>query len=179
LLGLFRREDPARKAACLLQRAIAARSRETVFYSRFGVTDNIDGRFDLFTLHAFVVMEALKEAGGSQAVGQHLANYIFASFEEALRELGVADAGLSRRIKAMANAFYGRLAAYAAAKSEHELADALGRNLYRGQSHSLEAPALAHYMRVMREQLRRQNLSIGDIDFGPLPEFAKENASPS
>ena len=177
MLGLFRREDPARKAASQLQRAIAARAREAVFYSHFGVADSIDGRFDLFTLHAFVVLEALKEAGGDSAVGQHLANYIFASFEEALRELGVTDAGLSRRIKAMANAFYGRLAAYGAAKSEQELADALMRNLYRGQSHSLEARTLAHYMHAMGERLRGQNLSAGEIDFGSLPEFVKENAS--
>ena len=176
MLGLFRRDDPARSAANQLQAAIAARAREAVFYTRFGVADSIDGRFDMFTLHAFIVMQALKEAGSEPALGQHLANYIFASFEEALRDLGVTDAGLSRRIKAMANAFYGRLAAYDAAKSEHDLADVLTRNLYRGEGHNLEAQGLAHYMQGMRELLRRQKLTTGEIDFGPLPELVKENA---
>jgi cytochrome b pre-mRNA-processing protein 3 len=177
LLGLFRRDDPAKSAASQLQAAIAARTRAVAFYTRFGVADNIDGRFDLFTLHACVVLQALKETGGDPALGQHLANYIFASFEEALRDLGVTDAGLSRRIKAMANAFYGRLAVYDAAKSELELAEVLTRNLYRGEAHGLEARALAHYMHAMRQRLCNQNLAAGEIDFGPLPEFVKQNAT--
>lgn len=179
MLGLFRRDNPAKSAANRLQAAIAARAREPVFYTRLGVADNIDGRFDLFTLHACVVLQALKDAGGDQALGQHLANEIFASFEDALRDLGVSDAGLSRRIKAMANAFYGRLAAYDGAKSGQELADVLTRNLYRGETHDLEAQALAHYMQAMRQRLRNQTLATGEIDFGPLPEFVKQSATSS
>ena len=179
MLGLFRRDDPVKSAANRLQAAIAARARAPVFYTRFAVADNIDGRFDLFTLHACVVLQALKDAGGDPALGQHLANEIFASFEEALRDLGVTDAGLSRRIKAMANAFYGRLAAYDTAKSGQELAEVLTRNLYRGQPHDLEAQALAHYMQAMRQRLRNQNLATGEIDFGSLPELVNQSVASS
>jgi cytochrome b pre-mRNA-processing protein 3 len=172
VLGLFRRESPSRRAASLLHEGIAARARAAVFHTRFGVPDTIDGRFDLFTLHAFLVLDALKEAGGpGKATGEQLANAIFAGFEDALRELGVSDMGLSRRIKAMANAFYGRLAAYEAAGSEAELAAALLRNLYRGQSaRGPEARSLAHYIVGARAGLRGQGLGEGRADFGPLPE---------
>ncbi len=170
--GLFRREDPVRRAAQLLHESIAARARERIFYTRFNVTDSIDGRFDLFTLHAFLVLEALKEeSGAGKAVGGQLVNFIFAGFEEALRELGVGDAGISRRIKAMANAFYGRLAAYEAAGSEGDFAAALTRNLYRRASaHGDESRALAHYMLTARARLRGQDLGEGRVDFGPLPQ---------
>lgn len=168
MLGLFRREDPARSAAWRLQRAIAQRARSPVFHTAFAVPDNVDGRFDLFTLHAFLVLERLKASGAGDA-GQALANEIFASFEAALREMGVSDAGFSRRIKAMANAFYGRVGVYDAAQSEEALAQALLRNLYRGEDHGLEARALGHYMQAVRAHLRNQDVSTGEIDFGPLP----------
>lgn len=168
MLGLFRREDPPRLAAGRLQQAIAARARTPMFYTRFAVPDNVDGRFDLFTVHAYLVLQRLKDAGSVEA-GQALADEIFASFETALREMGVTDAGFSRRIKAMANAFYGRVAAYDAAVSDAELTEALLRNLYRGERREVEARTLAHYMQAVRERLHNQDVSTGEIDFGPLP----------
>lgn len=179
MLGLFRRENPSRRAASALHQTIAARAREPIFHTRFKVPDSIDGRFDLFTLHVFLVLDRLKEAGGAgKATGEQLANAIFAGFEEALRELGVGDMGISRRIKAMANAFYGRLAAYQAASTEPELAGALLRNLYRGESaRGPEARVLAHYIFAARARLHGQDLNEGSIDFGPLPqELNKENS---
>jgi cytochrome b pre-mRNA-processing protein 3 len=132
VLSRFRRKDPARDAAGRLHAAIAGRAREPVFHTEFAVPDTIDGRFDLLALHSFLVMEALKHHGEpGHAVGTHLATDVFAGFEDALRDLGVGDFGLSRRIKAMAGAFYGRLEAYGAAKGEAAMADAILRNLYR------------------------------------------------
>jgi cytochrome b pre-mRNA-processing protein 3 len=179
MLGLFRRENPSRRAANALQDCIAARAREAVFHTRFHVADSIDGRFDLFTLHAFLALDALKEEGAAgKATGEQLANAIFAGFEEALRELGVGDMGVSRRIKAMANAFYGRLAAYQAAGSEEELSAALLRNLYRGEkARGDEARVLAHYIFAARTRLRGQDLNDGRIDFGPLPQEPRKATS--
>jgi cytochrome b pre-mRNA-processing protein 3 len=172
MLGLFRRENPSRRAANALHDSIAARAREPIFHTRFYVADSIDGRFDLFTLHAFLVLDALKEEGAAgKGTGEQLANAIFAGFEEALRELGVGDMGISRRIRAMANAFYGRLAAYQAAGSEEELSDALLRNLYRGEKTRGDAArVLAHYIFAAQARLRSQDVNDGRIDFGPLPQ---------
>lgn len=172
MLKLFGRADPARRTAELLHRAIAARAREPVFHARFAIPDTIDGRFDLFTMHAFLVLDALKTAGPSaQAASEHLIDLIFAGFDDALRELGVGDIGLGRRLTAMASAFYGRLAAYEAGRAEPELSEALVRNLYRGDgAHRDDARLLAHYMFAAREDLRAQDgLSEGRVDFGPMP----------
>ncbi len=43
-----------------------ARARAPIFHTTFAVADTIDGRFDLLTLHAFAVMEALKSSGPAQ-----------------------------------------------------------------------------------------------------------------
>lgn len=171
----FREPDPCTKAAGRLYEALVARAREPVFHTKFSVPDTIDGRFDLLALHASVVMDALKPAGSEGArLGSALASGIFAGFDDALRELGVGDMGISRRIKAMAEAFYGRLHAYGAGESQAALADAILRNLYRGEAlRRREAQALAHYIGGARQSLlaREGRLLHGDCYFGPLPEF--------
>ena len=171
---MFRRADKTRSAARAIHQALTHRARSAVFHSGFGVPDTIDGRFDLLALHAFLVMEALKTQGAlGDRLGAELANAIFSGFDEALRELGVGDMGISRRIKAMANAFYGRLEAYGGAGAEGALAAVVMRNLYRGDSgRGREAARLAHYIVRARRHLSQHadELLAGHVDFGPLPE---------
>lgn len=176
MFGLFRRAKTAEASARLLYEAIVERSRAPVFHAGFGVADSIDGRFDLLVLHLYLVLARLREEGeaGAEFAGA-LTNLSFAAFEEALRELGVGDNGMSRRVKAMANAFYGRLDAYlAAGDDEFELAAALLRNLYRGdRSRMRESASIARYAVASRHHLRRdgaaQRFRQGIVDFGPLP----------
>jgi cytochrome b pre-mRNA-processing protein 3 len=177
MFGHFRRADRTTANARALFRAIVARARTPMFHTRFGVPDTLDGRFDLLTLHAFLVMDGLRTKGAEgETLSRALATVIFAGFEEALRDLGVGDIGLGRRIKAMADAFYGRLEAYGAAADEIRMAEALTRNLYRGApERGREAAALAHYMLEARGRLAAPGSAAallgGAAEFGPLPEL--------
>ena len=175
MLGRFLEPDKSVMAARGLYDALVARARKPIFHTKFAVADTIDGRFDLLTLHAFLVMEALKSSGPAGAkLGTALASVIFAGFDDALRELGVGDTGISRRMKAMGGAFYGRLQAYGSAESESALTATIMRNLYRGDDmHRREAGALAHYIRMAGQALLAQSGALlqGGCDFGPLPEF--------
>lgn len=173
MLSRFRRENPARAAADRLHAAVAARAREPIFYTAFGVPDTVDGRFDLLALHAFIALESLKGQGeAGNDVATHLTTALFGGFEDALRDLGVSDFGLSRRIKAMADAFYGRLEHYAAAADGGALAAAIVRNLYRGdEGMAKRAAVLAHYVIAARSKAAESALADGVIDFGALPEF--------
>lgn len=96
---------------------IGAQARQPVFFAKLGVPDTIDGRFDLVVLHAWLVLERLREQG-MKDVSQGLIDMLFASFDESLRDLGVGDIGIGHRVKKMADAFYGRLSAYGAAAQE-------------------------------------------------------------
>jgi cytochrome b pre-mRNA-processing protein 3 len=103
-----------------------------------------------------------------------LASVIFAGFDDSLRELGVGDFGISRRIKAMAAAFYGRLQVYGGAASTTARAEAILKNLYRGEEgRRPEAAALAHYIELVRHALleRTDLLLQGKPEFGPLPQI--------
>lgn len=149
-----------------LAAAIGAHAREPVFFTKLAVPDTIDGRFDLVILHAWLVLERLRELGMND-VSQGLIDSLFASFDESLRDLGVGDIGIGHRIKKMADAFYGRLSTYDAATDEAALKDAILRNIYRGEpGHDAEAGALARYADAARKRLHDSDLSSGVPDFG-------------
>src|SRR5690349_11335210 len=119
MLTRLRRSRSERALAERLLAGIVARTREPVFYAGLNVPDTIDGRFDLITLHAWMVLERLGELG-NRPLRQCLTDAVFASFEEGLRELGAGDIGIGRRVKKMANAFYGRCLAYRAATDRQQ-----------------------------------------------------------
>lgn len=154
-LSLFRRR-PLRDSASALYLALVAQAREPVFYLAFGVPDTIDGRFDMIALHAFLLLRRLKAVGGDGKpveLGQEIFDLMFADMDRNLREMGVGDLGIAPKVKTMARAFYGRIAAYEAGLDAAELsvlADALKRNLYRGVG-----PAEAH-VQAMANYVRRQ-----------------------
>jgi len=175
MFRLFSRADPEKQAAQTLFRDLALQARREEFHTRFHVPDTLDGRFDLLALHGFLALEVLKHQGPSGTrVGTHLATAIFTSLDEALRDLGVGDIGISHRIEAMAHAFYGRLEAYRKAAGPDEMASALLRNLYRGAAErQAEAVLLAGYVLETLEQGRSADggrlLLEGEMAFAPLP----------
>jgi cytochrome b pre-mRNA-processing protein 3 len=165
------RSKSKRRAAQVesLHAALVNRAREPVFFTQFNVADTLDGRFDLLVLHAFLLLERLRDAGEGD-LAQGLIDTIFLSFDEGLRDLGTGDMGMGRRIKAMADAFYGRMQAYGASDDVASMSDALGRNLYRGvEGHEVQSQALAHYVFGARDHLARAEVGEGAVDFGPLP----------
>jgi len=142
---------------------LVSRARDPIFFAKLGVSDSLDGRFDLLVFHAWL---ALRELNGSPAA-QDLTNRIFTGFDDAMREQGAGDMGIGHKLKAMANAFYGRLAAYDTAKDAPELAAALARNIWRGGAVDARTLALARYAEQAGESLRRYLPDA--LDFGPLP----------
>ncbi len=156
-----------------LYTVLVARARDPVFFREFEVPDTVDGRFDLVALHGWLVLERLKIAGMNDEA-QALMDGLFISFDEALREQGTGDMGMGRRMKAIANAFFGRLAAYSAAKDEAALAEALAKNVWRGGPVNARTLVLAIYVAGARAALEQSALANGHLDFGPLPDMKDE-----
>jgi len=167
MLNLFSRGKTVKSAANCLYAAVVTRAREPVFFVSFAVPDTIDGRFDLLTLHAWLVLAHLQTDPASAPLAQAFVDHLFIGFDEALRELGAGDMGMGRRVRAFADAFYGRLKAYGEAADEEAMAEALKRNLYRG-AEGCPVAAMAAYVLGAKK-----NLSLtpeGAVDFGALPD---------
>jgi cytochrome b pre-mRNA-processing protein 3 len=163
MLNLLKGFTARKQEAARLYDGLVSRSREPAFFADFGVADNLDGRFDMLVFHAWLVLAELK----GSPLAQPLTDAIFTGFDEAMREQGAGDIGIGHRLKAMAKAFYGRIAAYEAAKDREQLAAALAKNLWRGAEPDGRALKLATYAWSARQHLAR---SLPDVlDFGPLP----------
>ncbi len=151
---------------------VVEQARRPEFYQRLRVPDTLDGRFDLVVLHAFLLLYRLgREGQAAKHLSQALFDLMFADMDGSLRELGVSDLGVGRRVKAMAKAFYGRVAAYEPGLSDASvLADALHRNLYRGaEKDSAILEAMARYVRAESENLLSQpfdKIGSGHVRFG-------------
>jgi cytochrome b pre-mRNA-processing protein 3 len=166
MLTLLRKSAVRKQDGQRLYDGVVSRAREPLFFTVFAVPDTIDGRFDMVVLHAWLLLTVLKEGGQGEAA-QGLTDVIFTGFDEALREQGAGDMGISRKLKAFADGFYGRLAAYEGARDETELTAALARNIWRGAQVDNRAIALAAYVLGAREKLKH---TLPDtVDFGPLP----------
>jgi cytochrome b pre-mRNA-processing protein 3 len=152
IAALFGR-DPRQDDADRLYAGIVARAREPVFYSELEVPDTVDGRFELVALHAFLVLQRLKaERAAAKALAQAVFDLMFADFDRALREMGTGDLSVGKEVRRMAEAFYGRVAAY-----ERALADARAQAqaTMKETSDRLAAQA-AERQRQANEKLARQ-----------------------
>ena len=168
MLNLLRKSAARKEFAARLEAQLVARARDPYFFRTLKVADTVDGRFDLVALHGWLVLDRLK-AAGMDAAAQALTDILFIGFDEALREQGTGDMGMGRRMKAFANAFFGRLSAYGSARDEQALAEALAKNVWRGAPVDARARALAAYVASARIALTRADLAGGVVDFGPLP----------
>lgn len=135
--------------ATALYGGIVAQSRSPALYARLGVPDTVSGRFEMIVLHAFLVLQRL-QAGGAveQSTGQAAFDLFCVDMDRSLRELGVGDIGVPKRMRQVGQAFYGRTRAYAeciAIGDETGLAAALHRNVLKGASEDAAAIPLARY----------------------------------
>jgi cytochrome b pre-mRNA-processing protein 3 len=113
---------------------IVTQAREPLFYRDLGVPDTVNGRFDLLVLHLWLVLHRLRQMTGGVDLGQALFDRFCEDMDANLREMGVGDLAVPKRMQAFGEAFYGRAAAYDLASTEgrEALAQALGRNILNG-----------------------------------------------
>jgi cytochrome b pre-mRNA-processing protein 3 len=174
ILRPFRRSAQNRTIASFYG-AIVAQARLPVFYVEFGVPDTVQGRFDLIVLHLVLLLRRLaKSAGSGPALGQLLFDRFCRDLDDNLREMGVGDLAVPKRMRSFAEAFYGRQAAYLAAldaADERDFENALARNIL-AEAESGKAARLARYARAVIGELGAQQedaLLRGEVAF-PGPE---------
>jgi cytochrome b pre-mRNA-processing protein 3 len=170
---LFRRDNEADAIASALYGAIVAQARNPALYTDFGVADTVTGRFEMVTLHVILVLERLAPLGeAAQPLGQRIFDLYVLDMDRSLRELGIGDLGVPKRMKKMAQAFFGRHEAYRealAAGDAARLADAISRNVYGG-SDGGAAPGLAAY--VLASRAAPIDAAAGTVSFADLAAHA-------
>src|SRR3954464_5952988 len=114
IFSLFRKDRAS--ATDAVYGAIPGAAREPALYLRFGVPDTVEGRFESLALHLVLVLRRLRHLPDpAQDVAQELVDAFFRQLDASLRERGVGDMGVPKRIKRLAGGFYDRAGSYDAA----------------------------------------------------------------
>lgn len=165
------RRTPDRGAATIemIYGTIVAQARLPDFYADFGVPDTVNGRFDMVILHLWLVLRRLR-ALEAPAVAQRLFDHFCSDMDANLREMGVGDLAVPKRMTKFGEAFYGRSAAYErAAASGHEAwCAALGRNILPDGAAAAPLAAYAEHALAALDQVDRNDFTSGNWLF-PAP----------
>lgn len=135
-------------------------ARDPGFYTALGVADRIDARFELYTLHVLLLTMRLKDEGTEQGsdAGQQLFNTYVSALDHTLRELGVGDISVGKKMRKLGESLYGRMTACEQPLRDGDadaLAAALARNVLESET-ATDGTALAAYALSSRSRLAAQ-----------------------
>ena len=156
--------------------ATVEQARQPVFYEDWSVPDSAIGRFDVIALHCFLVLHRLKSEPLAQKFSEAFCETLFDDMDRNLREMGVGDLSVGKKMRKLAEGFFGRAAAYDSALSESDerLHAVLRRNLYaEADPGSASLQQLASYVRRSVALLAEQEVATlieGQIEFAALAQ---------
>jgi cytochrome b pre-mRNA-processing protein 3 len=169
ILSLFKRKA-SRNSVRAVYGAIVAAARHPRFYAQWGVEDTVDGRYDMIVLHAVLVLDRLAAEGKAAATfAQALTDEVFADMDRSLREMGVGDLSVGKKVRRMAEVFYGRAQVYTPplhAEDAPALRQAFYRNIFAGTGPEEGAGRIAAY--VLRVRRHLHECPTGPILLGEL-----------
>ena len=172
LKRLFR-ANPMRDLGRTLYASAVEQSRKKALYRDLGAPDTVEGRFEIYSLHVILLLDRFAAAGPpAKAASQALFDTYVKALDNALREMGVGDLSVGKKMRKLGEAFYGRAkssqGAFAALPDRGPMEEFLSRTVYAG----VEAPpaaALAAYVVAQRDHLAAQPLERlleGHVDWG-------------
>jgi len=176
MFNFNRRKRREREIAQRLYDQVVVRARSPSLYAAGGVPDTVDGRFEMVVLHTyFVVGRLISDGEDSQRIAQFLFDTMITDMDRSLREMGVGDLSVGKKVKAMAEAYYGRSRAYDAAlvSGDEDLAEALRRNVFgtvlsESEHTDSVVDGMVQYVKSTVRKIGEQSLEMltgGDVQF--------------
>ncbi|WP_159348790.1 ubiquinol-cytochrome C chaperone family protein [Roseomonas harenae] len=181
LFGLFRSRKHERAGFALYTAAVST-ARNPGLFGPDAVPDTLEGRFDLIALHAALLVRRLHRDPDprGRAMAQAVFDAMFADMDLNLREMGVGDMSIGKRVRRMWEAFHGRALAYEAALEAGDrpaLEAALARNVWTGDPPEGAVLRLADHAVALDAALAAQPFEgfvAGRVEFGAASEAPAE-----
>lgn len=169
----LRLKGRARGAGRGLYDSAVSQARAEGLYAVMGAPDTVEGRFELLTLHVILLIERLRGEGDAAAASsQALFDAYVSDLDGALREMGVGDLTVGKRMRALGGAFYGRAAAYRQAferlPDREPLAALIARTILQDVE-GVDPTALADYVVRCRERSSSVETLLADGPVWPAP----------
>jgi len=161
----FFEKDEERRNVARLYGAVMAAARDPVFFEAAALPNSFETRFELLALHIFLVFNRLKPEGAKgKALMREVTEYMVDDLDRTLREAGLGDVGVAKRMKKLVSGFYGRITAYDKALAnddEKEILRALDRNLFAELDTDVSLLSrMRGYMNEQRAALAAQPLNV-------------------
>ena len=175
MLSLFR-QRPAFAAGQALYRVAADKARDPAFYRDAHAPDTVEGRFELYMVHVILIAMRLRGQGRAAAeTSQVMFDAFLRGLDDAMREMGVGDLSVGKKMRRLGEAFYGRAKRYDEAIDQPDAVRALvRRTLYadlEGPEADVGAAAVGAYAARAHAALAGQPLDrllAGEAHFPPL-----------
>lgn len=180
VFGLFKKKNGNRAIVDRQYAALTTAGRQPGFYLYLNVPDTVMGRFELLSIVMILYFRRTKSSSTSgQEIAQEIVDAFFQDLDHSMRELGIGDQGVPKRMKKFAGMFYGRLESYAAALDGDDveaLAAALARNIYpQSEATAADMRGLANWMVAAADALSAQSEELvvtGNVTM-PAPDFKR------
>jgi cytochrome b pre-mRNA-processing protein 3 len=164
---------PSALAGRALFASASEKARDPAFYRDGGVPDTHEGRFELYTLHVVLLLRRLKgDAPQLVDTRQGLFDAFVRNLDDGLREMGVGDLSVGKKMRKMGAGVYGRLKSYNEVLKDgtpESVMPLLMRTVFADEP-TTAAPALARYVIAASEALGAQpteRLLQGEAEWPP------------
>lgn len=153
--------------------AVVAQARQPDFYRTGLADDTFDGRFDLMALHGALMLRRLRAMGkGGGDLAEALGEALMDRVDYALREEGVGDTTIARKVRKRGEALYGLATALAGTLDSGGGPDAVEAVLSRNGLGGRAPATLAAYALEAADRLDRcpdETLASGRADWPQTP----------
>jgi cytochrome b pre-mRNA-processing protein 3 len=185
MFAWIRERKNLRSSVQLIYASVVAQARQPAFYRHLGVPDSLEGRYEMITLHLFLILERLREEGPQcQRPARALVERFVTDMDDCMRELGVGDLTVPKKVKRAAAGIFERTSAYRTAleSGEDALARAIAANLAGAENVDLSENhrSLAAYVMASTRQLAAEPSEVifsNGARFAPLDAFLKEKSA--
>lgn len=176
MLGWIKRNARLRRIGAELYERIVAQARQPALFRDLGVPDTMEGRFELIVLHIVLVLERLKREGSEgQLLGQAVLERLIADMDDALRQIGIGDMGVPRRVQRAAAAVRERVRDYAPGLDPHpsretapkRLEDAFCEHIY-GAGNAAQSPIVLSYATRLADYARSSRAALDGVSSSDL-----------
>ncbi len=180
MLSAFFKKSSSQPAPQQLYGSLMTHARSIEFFTDFGVPDSVMGRFDVLSLHIYLLARRLREDGSPIAMdlSQEVFDLYVSDVERALRELGIGDTSVPKKKKKMIRSFYGQIDDFDEAINEgdektitHKVSER-----YLSEVENPKPEILAKYMLATEAHLKTQDMKKilrVQVDWLPAESFAK------
>ena len=156
MLAFFRTRRRNRQIVDALYDSVVEAARRPALFTRYRLPDTVMGRYESLGIHVFLVLTRCRGEPALAALSQDIVDRFMTDIEDSIRQIGIGDVAVPKRMRKLAGLFYARVARYAAAIAEGDaaaLADVLGRDAADDGERLEAAPALAAYMLAASRRL--------------------------